>query len=54
MELLERASPVKEMRIQQFQKAVYQSILKRVDAILGLVDTLTAAGHVDSPAALSE
>lgn len=42
------------MRIQQFRKAVYQSILKRADAILDLVDALTVAGHVDSPVALSE
>ncbi|MBE0686875.1 MAG: transposase [Anaerolineaceae bacterium] len=42
------------MRIQQFRKAVYQSILKRADAILDLIDALTVAGHVDSPVALSE
>lgn len=42
------------MRIQQFRTAVYQSILKRADAILDLVDALTVAGHVDSPVALSE
>lgn len=42
------------MRIQQFRKAVYQSIQKRADAVLDLVDALTVAGHVDSPVALSE
>jgi len=49
LELLEEAPPIKEMRIQQFQKAVYQNILKHADAVLGFVDALTAAGHVDSP-----
>ena len=42
------------MLIQQFRKAVYQSMRKRADAILDLVDALTVAGHVDSPVALSE
>ena len=42
------------MRIQQFRKTVYQSIVRRADAILDLVDALTVAGHVDSPVALSE
>lgn len=42
------------MQIQQFRKAVYQSISKRADSILDLVDALTVAGHVDSPVALSE
>jgi len=42
------------MLIQQFRKAVYQSILKRADAMFDLVDALTVAGHVDSPVALSE
>ncbi len=42
------------MRIQQFREAVYQSILKRADAVLDLVDALTVAGHVDLPVALSE
>lgn len=52
--MLEKARSTKTMRIQQFRKAVYQSILKRADAILDLVDALTVAGHVDSPVALSE
>ena len=43
-----------KMQIQQFRKAVYQSISKRADSILDLVDALTVAGHVDSPVALSE
>jgi hypothetical protein len=42
------------MQIQQFRIAVYQSIKKRADAILDLIDALTVAGHVNSPVALSE
>lgn len=42
------------MLIQQFRKSVYQSIVKRADAIMDLIDALTVAGHVDSPVALSE
>ena len=42
------------MQIQQFRIAVYQSLCKRRDAILDLVDALTVAGHVTSPVALSE
>ncbi|HYG33858.1 MAG TPA: transposase [Clostridia bacterium] len=42
------------MLIQQFRTAVYQSIVKRADALLDLIDALTVAGHVDSPVALSE
>jgi hypothetical protein len=40
--------------IQQFRKAVYQSFLKRPDAVLDLIDALTVAGHVESPVGLSE
>lgn len=40
--------------IQQFREAVYQSLRKRPDAVLDLVDALTVAGHVESPVALSE
>ena len=40
--------------IQQFRDAVYQSLHKRPDAILDLIDALTVAGHVASPVALSE
>jgi hypothetical protein len=54
MELLVKALSTKTMLTQQFRTAVYQSILKRADAILDLVDALTVAGHVDSPVALSE
>lgn len=43
-----------EKLIQQFRDAVYQSFLKRPDAVLDLIDALTVAGHVDSPVALSE
>lgn len=42
------------MLIQQFREAVYQSITKRADAFLDLLDALTVAGHVESPVALSE
>ena len=40
--------------LQQFRNAVYQSLLKRPDAVLDLIDALTVAGHVESPVALSE
>ena len=40
--------------IRQFRDAVYQSLLKRPDAVLDLVDALTVAGHVESPVTLSE
>ena len=42
------------MQTQQFREKVYQSMVKRADAILDMVDALTVAGHVDSPVALSE
>jgi hypothetical protein len=42
------------MQTQQFREKVYQSMRKRADAILDLVDALTVAGHVASPVALSE
>jgi hypothetical protein len=42
------------MQTQQFREKVYQSMRKRADAILDLVDALTVAGHVKSPVALSE
>lgn len=42
------------MLIQQFREAVYQSIRKRADAFVDLLDALTIAGHVESPVALSE
>ena len=40
--------------LQQFRNAVYQSFLKRPDAVLDLIDALTVAGHVASPVTLSE
>jgi len=40
--------------IQQFRNAVYQSLRRRPDAVLDLIDALTVAGHVESPVALSE
>jgi Transposase DDE domain len=42
------------MQTQQFREKVYQSMWKRADALLDLIDALTVAGHVDSPVALSE
>jgi hypothetical protein len=42
------------MSIQQFREAVYQTIKKRADAALDLIDALTGAGRVESPVALSE
>ena len=54
MELLVKAWLTKNMQIQQFRKAVYQSFCKRADASMDLIDALTVAGHVNSPVALSE
>ncbi len=42
------------MLLQQFRQTVYQSLIKRADAFLDLLDALTVAGHVNSPVALSE
>lgn len=42
------------MQTQQFREKVYQSMRKRADGILDLIDALTVAGHVGSPVALSE
>ena len=42
------------MQTQQFREKVYQSMRKRADASVDLVDALTVAGHVDLPVALSE
>lgn len=39
---------------QQFRQQLYQSLPKRADATLDLIDALTVAGHVSSPVALSE
>jgi len=47
VELLVKALSTKTMLIQQFREAVYQSILKRADALLDLLDALTVAGHVE-------
>jgi len=54
VELLVKVLLVKEKPIQQFRNAVYQSLLKRPDAVLDLIDALTVAGHVESPVTLSE
>jgi hypothetical protein len=45
---------VTNKHFQQFRDAVYQSLLKRPDAVLDLIDALTVAGHVESPVTLSE
>jgi hypothetical protein len=45
---------VTDKLIRQFRDAVYQSFLKRPDAVLDLIDALTVADHVDSPVAVSE
>ena len=42
------------MLLQQFRQTVHQSLIKRADAFLDLLDALTIAGHVNSPVALSE
>jgi hypothetical protein len=39
---------------QQFRQQLYQSLPKRADVTLDLIDALTVAGHVSSPVALSE
>lgn len=54
MELLVKVWLVTANLIQQFRDAVYQSLLKRPDAVLDLIDALTVAGHVESPVSLSE
>jgi len=40
--------------IQQFRIELYQSIVKRRDAGMNLLDAITTAGHVQSPVSLSE
>jgi hypothetical protein len=45
---------VSKTTISEFREAVYQEVVWRPAAILDLVDALTAAGHVNSPVALSE
>jgi len=54
VELLVKVLFVTKKPIQQFRNAVYQSLLKRPDAVLDLIDALTVAGHVESPVTLSE
>jgi hypothetical protein len=54
VELLVKACSVKNMPLQQFRKAVYQSVRKRADGFFYLLDVLTVLGHVKSPVALSE
>src|SRR6266508_3809143 len=40
--------------LSEFRKAVYQSLRRRADVLLDLIDALTVAGQVSSPVALSE
>ena len=54
MELLVKVWLVTDKLVQQFRNAVYQSLRKRPDAVLDLIDALTVAGHVESPVTLSE
>lgn len=54
MELLVKASLSKTKQIQHFRNDVNQRVLKRTDAFFKLLDTLTVAGRLNSPAALSE
>lgn len=42
------------MLIQQFRKAVHQSVVKWDDPLFDLLDALTNVGHVELPVALSE
>ncbi len=41
-------------KINEFRKAVYQSLKKRADILFDLIDALSVAGQVSSPVALSE
>lgn len=45
---------MKQTRISEFRKAVYQSVRRRADVLFDLIDALTVAGQVSSPVALSE
>jgi hypothetical protein len=45
---------VSKKQISEFRKAVYQSLRRRADILLDLIDALTVAGQVSSPVALSE
>ena len=45
---------MKKNKINEFRKAVYQSLKKRADILFDLMDALTVAGQVSSPVALSE
>lgn len=42
------------MLLQHFRQTVYQSLIKRADALFDLLDALTVASHVSSPVALIE
>jgi hypothetical protein len=45
---------VTNTNINEFRKAVYQSLRRRADILFDLIDALTVAGQVSSPVALSE
>ncbi len=45
---------MKKNKINEFRKAVYQSLKKRADILFDLIDALTIAGQVSSPVTLSE
>ena len=45
---------MKKNKINEFRKAVYQSLKKRADILFDLIDALTVAGQVSSPVAFSE
>ncbi len=45
---------MKQTKISEFRKAVYQSLRRRADTLFELIDALTVAGQVSSPVALSE
>jgi hypothetical protein len=45
---------VTNTNINEFRKAVYQSLSRRADILFDLIDALTVAGQVSSPVALSE
>jgi len=45
---------VTKNNLSEFRKAVYQSLRRRADILLDLIDALTVAGQVSSPVVLSE
>lgn len=45
---------MKQTKISEFRKAVYQRLRRRADILFDLIDALSVAGRVSSPVALSE